>query len=296
MSLVSSLVSLVSFLGLVRDRTREAAHTAAPRARLPVNLLALPGRRLPVRPGRLLSHFAGAPRCARLGPDAGATVTAVPLAVLLYALHNGASAVAALGAGHLGDRHRKVVVLAVGYGIGMGTNVFLTTGSTSVFSLTLAVLFSGVYIAIEETIEKAAAAEMLPCQLQPSSEWARRDRNLLAIACVGTPSRRRRAPDCSPQLSRAASQLRCTLLLASTAPCSPSFPGGRADHTHGQLSIFEPSDRSSSAFNLIDPLVNWNSAPLGVQKRTRWRRSIRGIPGQCQTGSFPGATRPLVSG
>jgi len=36
--------------------------------------------------------------------------------------------------------------------------------------LTLAVLFSGVYIAIEETIGKAAAAEMLPSELQPSSE------------------------------------------------------------------------------------------------------------------------------
>jgi MFS family permease len=166
-SLAPSLVSLLSFLVMVRDRpSHEAARTSAAKARLPVTFWLFLGGVFLFGLGDFSRTFLVLLAVRAVGTDAGATVTAVPLAVLLYALHNGVSAVAALGAGHLGDRYRKITVLAVGYGIGVGTNVLLSAGSTSLALLTLAVLLSGVYIAIEETIEKAAAAEMLPRELR----------------------------------------------------------------------------------------------------------------------------------
>jgi len=87
-------------------------------------------------------------------------------AVLLYAAHNAVSAVAAPIAGRLGDRRSKLGVLAGGYGIGVVTNLLLAAASGSAAVLVGAVLLSGIYIAVEETLEKASAAELLPRQLR----------------------------------------------------------------------------------------------------------------------------------
>ena len=166
-SLAPSLLSLGSFLVLVRDRTsQEATRATAQRARLPATFWLFLGGVLLFGLGDFSRTFLVLLAVRAVGSDSGAPVTAVPLAVLLYALHNGVSAVAAVGAGHLGDRYRKILVLAVGYGIGVATNLVLSAGSSSLVFLTLAVLLSGVYIAVEETIEKAAAAEMLPRELR----------------------------------------------------------------------------------------------------------------------------------
>lgn len=88
------------------------------------------------------------------------------LAILLYMIHNAISAVAAYPTGHLGDRVAKIRVLTLGYGLGVATNVLLAMASSSIVGVAVAVLLSGVYIAIEETIEKAAAAELLPRSLR----------------------------------------------------------------------------------------------------------------------------------
>lgn len=90
----------------------------------------------------------------------------VSLAVLLYAMHNGVSALAAYPAGRMGDRHSKLNILVGGYALGVITNVLLAISAGSLSWLIVAVALSGVYIAIEETIEKAVAAELLPRELR----------------------------------------------------------------------------------------------------------------------------------
>jgi MFS family permease len=83
------------------------------------------------------------------------------LPVLLYALHNGVSAVATFPSGHLADRFGRRRVLATGYFLGLGVNLTLAFGSRSLAAVCFAFLLSGVAIAVEETVEKACVAEML---------------------------------------------------------------------------------------------------------------------------------------
>lgn len=100
-------------------------------------------------------------------PSAGIGVTgALSIAVLVYAAHNLVSAGAAYPIGRLGDRGSKRRVLVAGYALGVATNVLLAFASGSAVWLCVAVVMSGVYIATEETMEKAAAAELLPRELK----------------------------------------------------------------------------------------------------------------------------------
>ena len=79
-------------------------------------------------------------------------------AVLLYAAHNLVSALAAYPAGRLGDAGSKPRVLVMGYGLGVVTNAILAIATGSLALLVVAILLSGVYIAVEETLEKAVVA------------------------------------------------------------------------------------------------------------------------------------------
>lgn len=83
-------------------------------------------------------------------------------AVLLYAGHNFVSALAAYPAGHIGDAGSKPRVLLAGYALGVVTNVTLAFAGASLPWLVVAIVLSGVYIAIEETLEKAVVAGLLP--------------------------------------------------------------------------------------------------------------------------------------
>lgn len=96
------------------------------------------------------------------GFDSPAFGESMPTGVLFYTAHNGISALAAFPAGLLGDRGSKLRVLTVGYGLGVVTNVLLAFSFGAPWLLLIAILLSGVYIAAEETLEKAVAAEMLP--------------------------------------------------------------------------------------------------------------------------------------
>lgn len=87
---------------------------------------------------------------------------AFAVSVLLYAGHNLISAAAAYPLGHLGDRWPKLWLLAAGYALGVLTNGSLAIGAGAGTLLLAAILMSGVYIAAEETLEKAVAAEFLP--------------------------------------------------------------------------------------------------------------------------------------
>lgn len=89
----------------------------------------------------------------------GVTMTA---GILAYLIHNVVSGVAAIPAGRLSDRWPKRTILCIGYVLGAATNALLAFGSGTAAVVAAAVVFSGVYIAIEETVEKAAVAELLP--------------------------------------------------------------------------------------------------------------------------------------
>ena len=86
--------------------------------------------------------------------------------VLAYTAHNAISGLAAPLAGRLGDRAPKPAVLVAGYGIGVGTNAILALAYGSPAGLAFAVLGSGVYIAVEETLEKAVVADILPREVR----------------------------------------------------------------------------------------------------------------------------------
>jgi MFS family permease len=93
---------------------------------------------------------------------AGGTVS---MAALLYALHNLVSAGAAYPIGHVADRRSKFRTLLCGYGLGVLTNLLLALFSGSAAWLVAVIGLSGVYIAAEETLEKAVVADMLPREL-----------------------------------------------------------------------------------------------------------------------------------
>ncbi len=96
------------------------------------------------------------------GSDEGLKAAVLTLPIALYAGHNLISALAAYPIGFYGDRRSRPGVLVMGYALGVLTNLLLAVGSGSLVMLACAVAMSGVYIAIEETLEKAAVAEQLP--------------------------------------------------------------------------------------------------------------------------------------
>lgn len=95
-------------------------------------------------------------------PTSAARLTAYGLPVLLYAAHNAISAVATYPAGHAADRFGRRRTLAAGYALGIGVNLLLALGMGTLIAVAGAFLLSGVAIAIEETVEKATVAEVLP--------------------------------------------------------------------------------------------------------------------------------------
>lgn len=103
---------------------------------------------------------------ASVGDAVGAAVTISFVPMLLYAMHNAVSALSAYPAGHIGDRRAKLPVLVAGYALGVVTNVLLAFGSGSIGWLAVVFVFSGVYYAIEETLEKAVVADLIPRELR----------------------------------------------------------------------------------------------------------------------------------
>jgi MFS family permease len=92
----------------------------------------------------------------------GSTSGLASTAVLLYAGHSLVSAIAAYPAGILGDKLSKRGVLIAGYALGVVTNLIFAFGHDSLPIVIGAIALSGVYIAVEETLEKASVAELLP--------------------------------------------------------------------------------------------------------------------------------------
>jgi MFS family permease len=93
------------------------------------------------------------------GPRSPGTLS---IAVLLYAAHNAISGLVAYPVGSVADRIPKRRVLLAGYALGVGTNLLLAFCSGWLPGLVVAILLSGIYIAVEQTLEKAVIAELLP--------------------------------------------------------------------------------------------------------------------------------------
>ena len=93
--------------------------------------------------------------------EEGTTKFGFTIAVGLYLVHNLVSACAAYPMGAWSDRWAKQPVLLVGYALGVLTNVLLALSYGWLPGLIAAIVLSGIYIAVEEAVEKATAAELL---------------------------------------------------------------------------------------------------------------------------------------
>jgi MFS family permease len=182
-SLIPSAISVLSIAALTRDREVPAQPPPAPAATAPEAPAPASSAPAPSAP----SGTGGLPRAfwlfvvgvllfgmgdfsrtflillaaSAVGEHSGAAGM-LSTAVLLYAGHNFISALAAYPAGKLGDARSKSRVLVAGYAIGVLTNLMLAFAGGSLPWLVVAIGLSGVYIAIEETLEKAVVAELLP--------------------------------------------------------------------------------------------------------------------------------------
>lgn len=162
-SVVPSLVAVISFFALTRDRDTKSTEipTAARSSKLPRRFWLFTGGVALFGVGDFSRTFLILLAAAAFSEAKANVAGTVSMAVLLYAAHNAISALAAYPAGVLGDRGSKLRVLVTGYALGVATNVMLAFAFNSSTWLVLAIALSGVYIAIQETIEKATAAEML---------------------------------------------------------------------------------------------------------------------------------------
>jgi MFS family permease len=164
-SLVPSLLAATSFFTMTRNRPVQRTgdtETKAASRRLPRRFWIFTGGVALFGVGDFSRTFLILLAAAAFGQTGGTTAGVVSVAVLMYALHNAVSALAAYPAGHFGDRGSKLNVLVFGYGLGVATNTLLAFSFGAPSLLVIGIVLSGIYIAVEETLEKAVAAEMLP--------------------------------------------------------------------------------------------------------------------------------------
>lgn len=167
-SIIPSAISVIAIAGMTRDREVPRVPEASPQTAIPAGKATLPRNYWLFVGGVLLFGLGDFSRtfliflaATVLGEHSGASGV-LSTAVLLYAGHNLVSALAAYPAGKLGDARSKSKVLVGGYALGVITNVMLAFAGASLPWLIVAIAMSGIYIAIEETLEKAVVAELLP--------------------------------------------------------------------------------------------------------------------------------------
>ncbi|MCU1280344.1 MAG: putative transporter [bacterium] len=166
-SIVPSMISVASIFGMTRDRHVDApkAATTSERPKLPAKYWAFLGGVFLFGLGDFSRTFLIFLAARALG-ETGHARAGLSIAVLLYAAHNAVSAIVAYPVGRLGDRGSKLRILVAGYLLGVVTNAMLAFLGASVSWLVVAILISGAYIAVEETLEKAVVAETLPRELR----------------------------------------------------------------------------------------------------------------------------------
>jgi MFS family permease len=88
------------------------------------------------------------------------------LAIALYVLHNAVSAVASFPIGALTDAVGRRGVLVVGYLFAAATTLAFALLPATPETLVVLFVCSGIYVACEEVVEKAYAAELLPSEVK----------------------------------------------------------------------------------------------------------------------------------
>jgi MFS family permease len=168
-SIIPSAISVAAIVFFTRDRaapasaprsadSADSAH--APRAPFPRSYWLFVSGVLLFGLGDFSRTFLIVLAARALGE--GEPTAILTVAVLLYAGHNLVSALAAYPAGKLGDAGSRPRILVFGYALGVLTNVTLAFLGASLPWLIVAIVLSGIYIAIEETLEKAVVAQLLP--------------------------------------------------------------------------------------------------------------------------------------
>jgi MFS family permease len=168
LTLIPGLGAALTFALLVQERARPSN----PQARFWASLAAMPG---PFRRFLVGVGVFGAGDFAPALLILGATVLLSPvhgeteagtIAALLYGWRNAVYAAVAFPVGALGDRYGRRGLLGIGYVIGSGTvATFAATfavGLASVPVLALLFALSGVYVAVEEALEAALTADLVP--------------------------------------------------------------------------------------------------------------------------------------
>jgi MFS family permease len=166
-SLVPGLLAVTAILALVRERkdwaAPEPAAAGEPKPSIPREFwLLLAGVSL-FGLGDFSRTFLILIAARSLGGEGRGTFF---LPVLLYAGHNLVSALAAYPIGRWADRRSKVRVLIGGYVLGVAANALLAFRSGEVAWVVAVIAMSGVYIAVEEVVEKASAAQFLPREVR----------------------------------------------------------------------------------------------------------------------------------
>lgn len=162
-SLAPSLLAAAAFFFLTRDAgPAERKAGSSERRSLPSRFWRFTGAVAVFGVGDFSRTFLILLAARSFGEGGDHPMGTISVAVLLYAAHNAVSAIAAYPAGHLGDRTSKLGVLVFGYGLGVLTNAALAFSFGQRWLLVVAIVLSGVYIAIQETLEKAVAVEVLP--------------------------------------------------------------------------------------------------------------------------------------
>jgi len=161
-TIVPAAIPVVAILFMTRDkRVAPQSRTSTKRAPLPRDFKRFLVGVLLFGLGDFSRAFLILLAARALGDEGQSKPATLSIAVAMYALHNGVSALAAYPIGKWGDRTSKTRLLAWGYALGVATNVVLAFGSDSMPWLVVAVVMSGVYVAAEETLEKACGAQFL---------------------------------------------------------------------------------------------------------------------------------------
>ncbi|MFQ5750675.1 MAG: MFS transporter, partial [bacterium] len=95
-----------------------------------------------------------------LAPEMGST--AAKWAIALYLVHNVIYAGLSTPVGAFGDRFGKVKILSLGYFVAVLMNLGFLFQPTHVLGLAILFGLGGVFIAVEDALERAVAADLLP--------------------------------------------------------------------------------------------------------------------------------------
>jgi MFS family permease len=166
LSLIPGLGAAVAFASMVREKRRDPNHGM--RFWTSLRSLPRPYRRFLIGVGVFgLADFAPTLLILRatdvLTPAHG-VAHAAQIAGLLYALRNTLYAAGSFPVGALSDRLGRRGLLAGGYLLAALTFLGFALTTTSVWYLALLFAAAGVFIAVEDSLEGAVAAELLPTE------------------------------------------------------------------------------------------------------------------------------------